>query len=341
MEKFVKSDGCRRMELDQFMDGDGRNCREEDDELCDRYEKEEEKEMKREKENEEDDSMAVIEMETMIPVLILIGEDESLKRMMDKEFGREMIKEVGYVEWIGRSRRMYDDSMTNGLAVWDLIVRRVCQEKREIQAERTMERVVKRKKMTAETGIRRMVIGKQQPDKKDETVINEELKDLWKQLERGKGQCASCVRYERTNTEHELFRCGNSRDKQTKKEYTALKGRIRARKTMTVFSGYMKCFLPQSWCQAWERKKKGWGYQRRTGRKCQFPDVVLSGLVVAMENEKYAGELEKRMREQIQSLDVWKRENILKYIGQRRVWRGMETSVLFWEYARHLNEVKD
>jgi hypothetical protein len=280
-------------------------------------------------------------IDKMIPVLILIGEDEGLKRMMNKEFGREMIKEIGYVEWIGRSRRMYDDSMTNGLAVLDLIVRRVCQEKREIQAERTMERVVEKKEMTAETGIRRMVIEKQQPDKKDEAVVNEELKDLWKQLERGKGQCASCVRYERTNTEHELFRCGNSRGKQTKKEYTALKERIQARKTMTVFSGCMKCFLPQSWCQAWERKKREWGYQRRTDGECQFPDVVLNGLVVVMENEKYAGELGKRMREQIPSLDVRKREDILKYIGQRRVWREMETSMLFWEYARHLNEIKD
>jgi hypothetical protein len=107
------------------------------------------------------------DIDKMIPVLILIGEDEGLKRVMDKEFGREMIKEVGYVEWIGRSRRM--------------------------------------------------VIEKQQPDKKDEAVVNEELKDLWKQLEWGKGQCASCVRYERTNTEHELFRCGNSRDKQRRK----------------------------------------------------------------------------------------------------------------------------
>ena len=87
------------------------------------------------------------DIDKMIPMLILVGEDEGLKRMMDKEFGREMIKEIGYVEWIGRSRRIYDDSMTNGLAVWDLIVRRVCQEEREIQAERTMERVVEKERM--------------------------------------------------------------------------------------------------------------------------------------------------------------------------------------------------
>lgn len=281
------------------------------------------------------------DIDKVMPVLMLVGEDEGLKRVVDEEFGREMIKEVGYVEWIGRSRRMYDDSMTNGLAVWDLIVRRVCQEEREIQVERSMERVVEGEGMTVDTGIRRMVVEEQQPDKKDEPVVNEELKGLWKQLGRGKGQCASCVRYERTNAKHELFRCGDSRGKQTKEEYTTLKEGIRARKTMAAFSGCMKCFSPQSWCQAWEKRKNRWGYQRRTGGECQFPDVVLSGFVVAMEDEKYAGELGKRMREQIPSLDVRKREDILKYIGQRRVWGGVEASVLFWEYARHLNEVKD
>src|SRR5439155_1220882 len=83
-----------------------------------------------------------------------------------------------------------------------------------------------------------------------------------KRVVRGKGQCASCVRYERTNAKHELFRCGDSRGKQTKEEYTTLKEGIRARKTMAVFSGCMKCFLPQSWCQAWEKRKNRWGYQR-------------------------------------------------------------------------------
>ena len=31
-----------------------------------------------------------------------------------------------YIEWICRTRRLYGAEMTNGIAVWDLIVRQLC-----------------------------------------------------------------------------------------------------------------------------------------------------------------------------------------------------------------------
>ena len=61
-----------------------------------------------------------------MPVMMMIGRSERLKRMVLEEFGMDAGDEGEYVEWIGRSRRMYEEDMTNGLAVWDLIVRQVC-----------------------------------------------------------------------------------------------------------------------------------------------------------------------------------------------------------------------
>jgi superfamily II DNA helicase RecQ len=65
----------------------------------------------------------------VMPVMMMVGRSEGLKRMILKEFGIDAEDESEYVEWIGRSRRMYEEDMTNGLAVWDLIVRQVCRSK--------------------------------------------------------------------------------------------------------------------------------------------------------------------------------------------------------------------
>jgi hypothetical protein len=46
--------------------------------------------------------------------------------MVLEEFGMEAGDEDGYVERIRGSRRMYSSEMTNRLAVWDLMVGKVC-----------------------------------------------------------------------------------------------------------------------------------------------------------------------------------------------------------------------
>lgn len=61
-----------------------------------------------------------------MPVMMMVGRSERLRRMVFEEFEIDAGDEGGYVEWIGRSRRMYEEDMTNGLAVWDLIIRQIC-----------------------------------------------------------------------------------------------------------------------------------------------------------------------------------------------------------------------
>ena len=62
----------------------------------------------------------------VMPVVMMVGRSGRLKRMVLEEFKIDAGDENEYVEWIGRSRRMYEEDMTNGLAVWDLIIRQVC-----------------------------------------------------------------------------------------------------------------------------------------------------------------------------------------------------------------------
>jgi reverse gyrase len=58
----------------------------------------------------------------VIPVMMMVGKSERLKEMVLEEFEVDAGDKDGYIEWIGRTRRMYEEDMTNGLAVWDLII---------------------------------------------------------------------------------------------------------------------------------------------------------------------------------------------------------------------------
>ena len=37
----------------------------------------------------------------------------------------EWHKQQRYQKWLGRARRMYDEDMTNAIAVWDVVIREV------------------------------------------------------------------------------------------------------------------------------------------------------------------------------------------------------------------------
>jgi hypothetical protein len=60
------------------------------------------------------------------PVMMLAGRNSRLGELVRRELEVEAGKEEEYIGWVGRTRRMYGEDMTNGLAVWDVIVRGVC-----------------------------------------------------------------------------------------------------------------------------------------------------------------------------------------------------------------------
>lgn len=63
----------------------------------------------------------------VMPVLMVVGRSARLRRMVMEEFDIDAAEdEDKYIEWICRTRRLYGAEMTNGIAVWDLIVRQLC-----------------------------------------------------------------------------------------------------------------------------------------------------------------------------------------------------------------------
>jgi hypothetical protein len=71
-------------------------------------------------------------------------------------------------------------------------------------------------------------------------------------------------------------------------------------------------------------------YRRKAGVRCGFEDVVLSGFMVKMGQTKWQEEVRERMKQV--GYDITQRSDVLKYIGQKRIWGGLEASELLREY---------
>jgi hypothetical protein len=93
----------------------------------------------------------------------------------------------------------------------------------------------------------------------------------------------------------------------------------------------MECFLPQAWCNQWEQSERQPGmYRRKQSETYAFRDVVLSGITVALRRKEYAEGMTKRL--EAAGVDISKETEILKYMGRRRRWGGLETSELLREF---------
>ena len=64
--------------------------------------------------------------------------------------------------------------------------------------------------------------------------------------------------------------------------------------------------------------------------RCEFQEVVLSGFAVGLGQAGRFEEMRRRMEEQ--GYDMREERDLLKYIGQKKIWGGLETSQLLKEY---------
>jgi len=93
----------------------------------------------------------------------------------------------------------------------------------------------------------------------------------------------------------------------------------------------MECFLPQAWCNQWEQSEREGGmYRRKGGERCAFRDVVLSGFAVALRQNPAGNEMEERMA--AAGVDISNKGEVLRHLGRRRIWGGLESSELLREF---------
>ena len=62
----------------------------------------------------------------VLPVLMVVNRSTRLRTLVLDRLGIDAGDDEAYRQWLVRSREMYGEVMTNGLAVWDLIVQEIC-----------------------------------------------------------------------------------------------------------------------------------------------------------------------------------------------------------------------
>jgi hypothetical protein len=301
VERLVDAEGCRREVLEEYLDGlTGQAC-EEGDEKCDRCER-----------GAGEETGEGVDQE----VNNEIGEE--VDEEVDEEIGEEVDEEVG--EEVG-DKADEESDIEGGTEIEELMIEMI--EREEVDREERREIVMQLRRQERQ--------GRREAERIQKEGL--ELEELEELLRRAKGRCANCVQEERDNDDHLLFSCREASSQEARKVYQRMKEKIRQGRTMEKYSGCMECFLPQAWCNQWEQRETDGGmYRRKVGVKCEFQDVVLSGFVVGVMDKEGAMEgLRDRMAER--GYDVKCEDEGLKYLGQKRIWGGLETSVLLREYS--------
>ena len=163
----------------------------------------------------------------------------------------------------------------------------------------------------------------------EEQNESEEAEKLLRHLEEVKGKCAICIRDGLEGNGHSIYFC--MEDDEAVRNYKELKEFIRKNKGMERFGGCSWCFVPQGWCNRWEENEGGEGWVRKDDeKKCKFMDVILGGFIVFVGNRGFQEELKGRMMEK--GLNIKEKDDVVKYIGKRIKWGGLEVWILLKEY---------
>jgi len=165
---------------------------------------------------------------------------------------------------------------------------------------------------------------------------NKEAEELLRELEKMKGLCPMCTKNGSRSNVHPIFYCQESDEAVAK--YQKMKKLIREWKTMKNFGDCIWCFVPQAWCNRWEENEKEEGGWRLKAREtnCKYTDMMLGWFLIFVQDESFAEGLSNRMRER--ELNVNDQKEVLRYLGRRKKWGGLETWEILGEYWQGVKE---
>ena len=162
-----------------------------------------------------------------------------------------------------------------------------------------------------------------------------EVKALKADLDDHQGQCPYCRRMKTEDVYHSLYRCRQTGSQPSRELYVEMRDNIRGHGALERYAGCYRCFVPQEWCNRWDRRSDMGDYEDRLVEQkdveCQYQDMVLGELAVRFRwDAEFARGLVKRIKEG--GFDAETNEGNVRYLGQRMEWGGVEASRLIWEY---------
>jgi len=167
---------------------------------------------------------------------------------------------------------------------------------------------------------------------------SKKAKELLRELKQMKELCSMCTENGSDSNVHSIYYCRESTEAVAK--YQSMKKLIREWKTMEDFEGCRWCFVPQAWCNRWEENESeegGWRLKAKE-TKCKYTDMMLGWFLVFVQDESFAEGLQDRMRER--GLNMNDQKEVLRYLGRRKKWGGLETWKILGEYWQGVKERK-
>ena len=178
-----------------------------------------------------------------------------------------------------------------------------------------------------------------------------EVYDLERELEWWVEQCPLCVilGLQERHTQHTLRECNHPEADGAREAWFEMSTSMKPAKPgqpgkFAPYSCCFECFVPQSICQKWQPQESGRGRWKGTGQACQFRDIIMP-VVVCMFREGSSEVYEKYNQWMTECrISSNNAEDVLRWFGQKVVWGGIEGSKLcqvFWEFAKIFHYKRD
>lgn len=156
-----------------------------------------------------------------------------------------------------------------------------------------------------------------------------QVAELERQLERFQGRCPLCLVHQAEEQQHAIENCTADHASVIRELSATLTKKMADEKWFDRFSCCYHCHAPQAMCQRWQQKsEQGW-WEEVGGVECQFGDIVIPG-VYSMLNRGGSEEV-WRLNEwaATEGVDLSKDLNeVCKWFGKRVEWGGIEGSRL-------------
>lgn len=162
--------------------------------------------------------------------------------------------------------------------------------------------------------------------------------ELEQQLEEWVGRCPVCFIRGFPESKHSIIDCIEEGAQEVREYWFRMRKRMREGKIFAAYSCCYDCHAPQSICTKWVAAENG-KWERLGQGKCQFEGIimplVISGIVEGTD-ETYNMIKDKMEQSGIQLEDE---EEVYKWFGQKEDWGGIEVSRLVQMFYRIVKDL--
>ena len=173
----------------------------------------------------------------------------------------------------------------------------------------------------------------QEKYKQDQAYANRQAQDesraVWeleRQLEEWIGRCPVCFIRGFPESKHSIIDCVAEGAKEVRDDWFQMQKRMREDRIFAAYSCCYDCHVPQAICAKWVPENGKW--KSLVNRKCQFEGVIMPVVIsgIAEGPDQMYNMIKDRMEEGGIKFGDW--EEMYKWFGQREEWGGIEVSRL-------------